>query len=557
MIHAPDGKLRFAPRDLVSYLEGDFAAWCDRMQVERGRNGGSASSAELAWAIPDEDEEAKLAARKGREHEERYLVRVRAEHADLVEITYGDPCASELALAAMTAGASAIYQAQLVSDGWQGYADFLFRCDRGCTCGSHHYTPWDTKLARSAKPYFLVQLCAYADLLEAVRGYRPTELVFVMGQGDVLRFDTQRFFYYYRQLKRSFVSFQSAWSQDAVPDPGLDRGWGRWSGAAERVLLERDHVSSVAGISRGQVRRLEEERIATLTALAECEPDRHVRNISAPVFARLRDQARLQRDSSGRAVPLWQPRPPVPEEPRRGMAMLPPPSDGDVFFDMEGFPYARGGLEYLFGAVTRSGPVMEFHDWWAHDEVEEKAAFEGFIDWVVARWRRDPTLHIYHYAGYETSAAKRLMGKYATREAEVDDLLRHGVFVDLYTVVRQGFVIGTPSYSLKAVERLYRESREGDVVTASGSVIEYQRWMDEGEPRRWQESPILQGIRDYNRVDCESTWGLRSWLLDRQRESRIRYVPSVTSVGVGAAPSHLERSEGAMPRHGLLGFAQD
>ena len=48
------------------------------------------------------------------------------------------------------------------------------------------------------------------------------------------------------------------------------------------------------------------------------------------------------------------------------------------------------------------------------------------------------------------AAAKRLMGKYATCEAEVDDLLRHGVFIDLYAVVRQGFVIGTPSYSLKA-----------------------------------------------------------------------------------------------------------
>ena len=146
----------------------------------------------------------------------------------------------------------------------------------------------------------------------------------------------------------------------------------------------------------------------------------------------------------------------------------------------------------------------------------------------MARWRRDPTLHVYHYASYETSAAKQLMGKYATREAEVDDLLRHGVFVDLYAVVRQGFVIGTPSYSLKAVERLYRPSREGDVVSASGSVIEYQRWMDLGESRRWEESPVLKGIRDYNQVDCESTWGLRSWLLDRQRES---------GVGVRARPA--------------------
>ena len=61
------------------------------------------------------------------------------------------------------------------------------------------------------------------------------------------------------------------------------------------------------------------------------------------------------------------------------------------------------------------------------------------------------------------------------------------------------------------------------MVSASGSVIQYQRWLDQGEPRCWQESPILRGIRDYNRVDCESTWLLRDWLLERQRESGIAY----------------------------------
>ena len=115
------------------------------------------------------------------------------------------------------------------------------------------------------------------------------------------------------------------------------------------------------------------------------------------------------------------------------------------------------------------------------------------------------------------------MGKYATREAEVDDLLRHGVFVDLYAVVRQGFlVIGTPSYSLKDVEHLYLPPRTGDVISAGGSVVEYQRWIDSGEPREWRESPILGGIRDYNRVDCESLWGLRSWLLRAATGERDR-----------------------------------
>jgi predicted RecB family nuclease len=566
MFHSPDGTLRYSPRDLIAYLEGDFAAWCERMLAERGR-AGSAGPAELEWATPDEDEDSALAARKGDEHEHAYLLRLREREPGLIEIARKDPAGHERTLAAMKAGARVIYQAHLVVDGWQGYPDFLFRCPgSGCRCGGYHYTPWDTKLARSAKPHFLIQLCAYAEMLERMRGFLPDEVVFVLGQGDERTFATRDFFYYYRQLKRSFLTFQSAWRAAIVPDPGLDRSWGRWEGAAEKLLAESDHLSTVAGISRGQVRRLEGDGIQSLTALAACDPGRRVERVSSAVFERLRAQADLQRRSSGRRQPLWHLRPTAAEEPRRGLAMLPPTSDGDVFFDMEGFPYAAGGLEYLFGAVTVDDITPHFHDWWAHDETGERAAFERFIDWVVARWHRDPSLHVYHYAPYETSAVKRLMGKYATREAEVDDLLRHGVFVDLYAVVKQGFIVGTPSYSLKEIERLYRPPREGEVKSGGGSVIEYQRWLDSGEPGAWQRSPTLRAIRDYNQVDCESLWGLRSWLLDRREESGIAYVPNPMAqrrekqeephggpeIDTGVADRLLFRSKGSDSEQGRL-----
>ena len=89
----------------------------------------------------------------------------------------------------------------------------------GCATRGRHYTPWDTKLARSAKPYFLVQLCAYADMLEAISGFRPGELVFMLGQGATA-FPTRHFFHYYRQLRRSFLAFQGAGPWATCPIPG-------------------------------------------------------------------------------------------------------------------------------------------------------------------------------------------------------------------------------------------------------------------------------------------------------------------------------------------------
>jgi uncharacterized protein len=117
-----------------------------------------------------------------------------------------------------------------------------------------------------------------------------------------------------------------------------------------------------------------------LIQLAACDRDRWVHRISPKTFTKLQAQAQLQLASRNCRQPLWEPREPIAEEPRRGLALLPPPSPGDVFFDMEGFPYAQDGLEYLWGAVTVDDVAPEFHDWWAHNHTEERAALEGFID---------------------------------------------------------------------------------------------------------------------------------------------------------------------------------
>ncbi len=541
-----DGTFRYSPHDLVAFLDGDFAAWCERMLAERGRAGGAGPSS-LGWATPDEgDEEVALAKRKGDEHEQRYLAGLREKYPKLLALERDDPDGLARTLAAMQAGDPVIYQGHLVADGWGGFPDFLFRCEGNDGCKGWHYTPWDTKLARSAKPAFLVQLCAYADMLELLHGHLPGELVFVFGGGEQRPYRTHDYFHYYRRLRRAFTAFQSGWSADRAPEPGLDESWGRWERTAEKLLEQSDHLSLVANITRGQVARLNEAGIATLADLAWCEPGRRVSKVSDEVFERLRAQAELQVASRDLTVPLWRLRELSADEPRRGLAMLPEPSDGDVFFDMEGFPYAEGGLEYLFGAVTVGDDVVPvFHDWWAHDPAGERAAFEGFIDWLVERRRHHAELHVYHYASYEESAVKRLAAKYATRELEVDDLLRGEVFVDLYNVVRQGFIVGTTSYSLKKIERLYQQQREGQVVTAGGSVVEYQKWIDSGEPRRWVASPTLKGIRDYNEKDCESVWGLRSWLLERQRENGIAYLSPAPAV---KSPSGPRRQSGRRPR---------
>ena len=83
-------------------------------------------------------------------------------------------------------------------------------------------------------------------------------------------------------------------------------------------------------------------------------------------------------------------------------------------------------------------------------------------------------MHIYHYAAYEKTALLRLAGNYGVGEDDVDDLLRNGVLVDLFPLVRKSIRVGTENYSLKSLEPLYMgaDLRTGEVTTAADSITQ-------------------------------------------------------------------------------------
>ena len=155
----------------------------------------------------------------------------------------------------------------------------------------------------------------------------------------------------------------------------------------------------------------------------------------------------------------------------------------------------------------------------------EKLAFEQAIDLMMDRLAKDPDIHVYHYAPYEPTAAGRLMGRHATREVEVDRMLRGKVFVDLFRAVRQGLRASVESYSIKKLEPLYGLAREESLRDAGSSIVAFESWLAEMETgtagpsaRSPRTDETLRSIEAYNRDDCVSNWRLRDWLEERRRE---------------------------------------
>ena len=468
----------------------------------------------------DTDEMA-LIQDKGFEHESRYLDVLKTQHADVVDLKQegvSDEAAFLNTRQAIHSGASVLFQATFLKAPWVGHADFLVRVDTPSMLGQFSYEVVDTKLARSSRAKFLLQLCLYSEMLAEVQGVMPRHMYVVLGDGRKETFLVADYLRYHQQLKRRFLEWTARTDRESYPERCERCSMCRWRDRCNEQWEQDDHLNRVAGISRVQIPRLRAAGISTMKALAELPAEVPVPRIQPDTRNRLTHQARLQVQTLETGRPVYEILPTVPG---KGFERLPAPCEGDLFFDMEGDPLEDGGLEYLFGLYYFEAGQAVFKPFWAHSRAEEKAAFEAFIDFVKTHLMQWPNAHVYHYAPYEPTALKRLMSLHGTREEDVDNLLRLRKLVDLYAVVREGLRVGEPSYSIKSIERFYSAARQGDVKTAGASIVFYEQWKETGD------AALLQAIEDYNKDDVISTFELRQWLM-RIRPQGLGRVGTVT-----------------------------
>ena len=475
--------------------------------------------------------------------------------------------------------------------------------DPSSAFGAWHYEVADTKLARHVKAGAVLQICSYVDQLERIQGRRPEQLHVALGGSarETVSLRVDDYMAYYRRVKADFLA---AADEVAVGPPAYPPAatypepvehcdvcrW--WSDCVDRRRID-DDLSLVAGISSRQRRGLKDGevgskpgRIATRRGLAALD----VAGLpkldwsSRPALERVREQARIQVEGEDRGEMLWELLEPewtaaaAPGErmlvPDRGFLVLPEPSPHDLFLDLEGDPFAfDDGVDYLFGVLDPSTaeddprwaagvaggsaagagpsatPVPRFVAFWSRDAeglvtlAAEKAAFERLMDFLIARLDADPTLHVYHYAAYEKTALARLAQRHATREEEVDRLLRGRVLVDLYRVVRQGIRASVESYSIKRLEPLYGLTREVALKDAGSSIVQFETWLGRGATAEGLVGDeILRGIEGYNRDDVVSTWLLRDWLEARRLDLGKRL-----GMEVSRPPLQPEAAEPAEP----------
>jgi uncharacterized protein len=547
--------IKLSAGDLVGHLHCRFLTELD-LKVANG---------ELAkpkiW-----DPVLETLAERGAQHEQGFLQHIKAGGFTVTVINgVGiDDAALTTTRQAMERGDAVIVQGALQAGRWNGRADVLRRVETPSRLGSWSYEVTDTKLARETKGNTILQISLYSDMLSRIQGADAISAYVVTPGTNYVpeEYRVADYAAYYRHVRSSLERAVDAPSAvSAYPEPIEHCGICRWRKHCDGKRRADDHISFVAGISKSQIGELQRRGITTMATLAELpmplqwRPDRG----AIRSYEKICGQARIQVEGRSVGTVLYEALPP---EAGFGLSRLPEPSPGDIALDFEGDPFVGdGGLEFLFGYLYLDADgTWRYVGDWASTRHEEKAAFERLMDFVTDRLKIFPDLHIYHFAPYEPAALKRLMGRYATRENELDNLLRAQIFVDLYSVVRHTIRASVESYSIKKLEPLYSFERSVPLDEVAAVLARTQAHLEmadsEGIPDTDKET-----IRGYNRDDCASTEGLRMWLealrADLIEKGATIDRPTVATAEIGPELDAWQRKVAALAARLIEGVPDD
>jgi uncharacterized protein len=528
-------QVRLSASDLSNHLACRHLTTLE-LQVARGERTAP------DWAAPD----LKVIQELGLRHETAYLAHLSAQGLVVENLGNIHHKEEERLLAEtlklMERGAQVIAQGALSDGEWFGRPDVLRRVEKPSKQWKWSYEVADTKLARETKATTILQLSLYSELLAKIQGTVP-EFLWVVPPGEGYtgeKYPVLEYAAYYRHVKdrlkravgggrpRKAVPTGKGAEPETYPEPVEHCNVCRWFKECDARRRGDDHLSLVAGIRRQQRDQFEAWNAETLAKLAVLpiplkERPKHGAKAG---YERAREQARLQVE--GRTEKKLKHEPLLPVAEGMGFCRLPEPSADDLFVDLEGDPFVgEQGLQYMFGfAVRKADGELSYEKRWALNREEEKKGFEWLVDEIMGRRAANPKMHVYHFGAYEPAAFKRLMGMYATREDEIDRMLRAGVLVDLHQVFKQGLRASVEEYSLKKLEAFCGFVRKTPLEDSRSAMRYVEHRLELG----WGDEELPEGIRvvmeGYNSEDCFATAALRDWL-EGEREKIVRSGESV------------------------------
>ena len=469
----------------------------------------------------DQSIDQKLWKEFGLKHENKHFRLFKEKYKKIISIKQDlkEDERFKLTLDAINKGYDLIYHAYFIDENFRGEADFLIRTDTKSKIGNFSYEVYDTKVSRKPRPRHIYQITAYSSMLSKIQGILPERMHLIDGSDIVHKYKTKEFLDFYLFTKNNFEKYLKNISKEKVyPEKCSHCAICDYSQVCEKIWVEDNYINQVAKINRSQIEKLKKIGINTVKKLAEANPEQLKVKINKQALKDRISQAQLQEEKRETGASKY-----IILDPDKGKGFykLPEPNEGDLFFDIEGYPQEDGrGFEYLHGIYYKNKKNFEFKYFWAKDFKKEfeKENFIELINFFKSHFKKYPKAHLYHYNSYEKRSLRQLASLFSSDFPEgsnfVDSLLRGEKFVDLFLIVNQSVRTSEKDMSLKSIEGvLYNFKRKGDVKKAEESVKLYDFWLSS------KDEKTKNDIIEYNKEDCVSTFYLREFLIEKKPES--------------------------------------
>ena len=483
----------------------------------------------------------KLWKEMGVEHEKRHykILKEKYKKSITIKSDLNEKDRFDETIRAIQKGYDLIYHAYLIDDNLRGEADFLIKCDTKSDLGDYSYEVYDTKITRNLKPRHITQITAYSDMLGKIQNILPEKMYLIDGSDEYHSFKTIEYIDLFNHSKKEFIKFLSNISKEKIyPEKCSYCNLCDWKDECDKTWENDNYINLVAGSNKSQIEKLKKNKIRTVEQLSKTKLTAIDLKINSESYKKIQLQAQLQeekRNTGEDKIVI------LDSDFGKGFYKLPKPDEGDVFFDIEGYPRMDRPFEYLHGLYYKDKGKLKFKDLWAknYDKESEKNIFIELINFLEKRFEEYPNAHIYHYASYEKRAIRELATSYSSEfpkgDIVNDDLLRKEKYVDLFSIVSQSIRTSERDLSLKSIEKFYNFKRKADIVKADDSVIKYDNWI------ATKNEKYKQDIINYNEEDCISTYLLREFLVKNKPENIDWFVKQEEITKEGEEPNKYRR----------------
>ena len=505
-----------SPSDLNNFVSCNYHALNDLNEHSKG----------LKKKEPSED--MKLWRRYGDEHEKKHLNILKDKYSNNITInpTKSDDERFNSTIDAIKKGYDLIYKAYFIEGKFRGEADFIIKTKQKSDLGDYSYEVYDTKITKNLKPKHVLQVTAYSYLISKITGVLPKQMYLIDGNSEYHPNKVSEFLDYFKFTKSKFESFLSDKDEkNLYPETCNHCNYCIWQDECLKTWEADNYINQVARINKSQINKLKKEGLGTVEKFANADLKKIKAKINKATLERLHQQANLQEEKRKTGESKCDV---IDQIPGQGFYKMPETNEGDVFFDIEGFPEAnKRNLEYLHGLYFKENGKYTFKYFFVEDNNEESEfkIFKDLIKFLKKRFEEYPDAYIYHYNDYETRALKELACEYSSVYPEgsnvVDDLLRKRKFIDLYRIVEHTLRTSEKDLSLKSLEKFYRKEREANIKTASDSIRLFDNWCST------KDENIKKDIIHYNEEDCISTRDLRDFLIEKRPEDIPWFTPLI------------------------------